>query len=659
MLVSETKPVRLVDQLGVEVSGVAWTSTNSSVATVAEVDGSPVVTAHAPGVTTITAELNSLSAELVVTVLNGTSLPNGTAMWTLTNPNLWGSAYLSQNEPNGAEQFLLASGSEGNVLAYGLNTDGEIVTIEGLGITSPLYADPFGGLILPVYDEQYSVVGLRRIGGQGAPWEYRASGYVSGNYGPALSAQGPDGTIYHLEYNESPTWAPSGFSPADRYRSLSLVVVDGQTGLAKSRTKIPMNKECAFPPSFGWGGAYPTSIFVAGDGAAYVGVASTVQGGCPNPNYPAGQFIYLVRADSTGASSLITLKSGSDPGNVSGAYYLTPDTDGGVILAGMDDVFAWSGPWRIRYRSGTITELTGMNDAWISMVSRDDTIYTAEADWQFRARTGDGTVKWTATLTETEVPFQALPDSAALVYDTATGILTKIDNIGARTDTTTLPLLYNPLSTAVDEVTGAILVPEVGTIGVVAKFTVAGNDNRTIMPNQYQLNAARKEPDSGIFAKGHEVLNENYHVAIRLVPRNQVFWRTNPTWKALFEKKINGLWYATLGAGPTGLLPCTGNLKSEPNRTRDVNVAATHLERLSVSAELEDTKIGLLLNRDSNYSDQLPYECFPDVGDGSYNSNGYAHGLLNAAGITAPEFPVTEANNFPGWSKPVPENEFD
>lgn len=143
-----------------------------------------------------------------------------------------------------------------------------------------------------------------------------------------------------------------------------------------------------------------------------------------------------------------------------------------------------------------------------------------------------------------------------------------------------------------------------------------------------------------------------------MVPKNQPYWRSGERAK-LFTNKINGYWYATLGAGPLRQ-GCNGVLVSDINRYTDVREPPSFpVRRLAVPQEAEDDKIGLLLNRDSNYRDDLPYACLPDIpfSDNTYNSNGYAHGLLNAAGIEA-QLPVG-GGYFVGWTKPVPSSQFD
>jgi len=61
-----------------------------------------------------------------------------------------------------------------------------------------------------------------------------------------------------------------------------------------------------------------------------------------------------------------------------------------------------------------------------------------------------------------------------------------------------------------------------------------------------------------------------------------------------------------------------------------------------------------VVDLDTAYANNLTYECRPDAGTEEYNSNSYAAGLLNAADIPLPSFPMEYYALFPGWTKRVP-----
>jgi len=107
----------------------------------------------------------------------------------------------------------------------------------------------------------------------------------------------------------------------------------------------------------------------------------------------------------------------------------------------------------------------------------------------------------------------------------------------------------------------------------------------------------------------------------------------------------------TLSAGPEGTLPY---LVSRPNRPSDnaaLNmVLGTVNDPQSPSAEAYFAELWLA---DSNYDDDLRYTLFPVV-PGTYNSNSYVRGLIDATGG------VTTANlaSIVGGNQPVPASKF-
>ena len=107
----------------------------------------------------------------------------------------------------------------------------------------------------------------------------------------------------------------------------------------------------------------------------------------------------------------------------------------------------------------------------------------------------------------------------------------------------------------------------------------------------------------------------------------------------------------TLSAGPEGTLPY---LVSRPNRPSDTSalnmVLGTVNDPQSPSGEAYFAE---LLLADANYDDDLRYALFPTAA-GSYNSNSYVRGLIDATGG------VTTVNlaSFVGGDRPVPASKF-
>jgi len=107
----------------------------------------------------------------------------------------------------------------------------------------------------------------------------------------------------------------------------------------------------------------------------------------------------------------------------------------------------------------------------------------------------------------------------------------------------------------------------------------------------------------------------------------------------------------TLSAGPEGTLPY---LVSRPNRPTDTSalnmVLGTVNDPQSPSAEAYFAE---LLLADANYDDDLRYALFP-VAPGSYNSNSYVRGLIDATGGVT----TVNLSSFVGGDKPVPASKF-
>jgi hypothetical protein len=175
----------------------------------------------------------------------------------------------------------------------------------------------------------------------------------------------------------------------------------------------------------------------------------------------------------------------------------------------------------------------------------------------------------------------------------------------------------------------------------------------------------------GIFAKSQTVplTGEREHIAIKIIPQNQALWSGlsgSPLYAIYFKNKdVFGHWFATLGAGPgqdVDIVPsqCLGQLPlvSGANRGEDVKAPPAHFELLNYDkrVEAEDVLISRLFALAlEGYQNNLTYYCLPE-GLPGYNSNSFAAGLLNAAGIPPPSFP--SALRTPGWEKPVPVNQF-
>lgn len=158
-----------------------------------------------------------------------------------------------------------------------------------------------------------------------------------------------------------------------------------------------------------------------------------------------------------------------------------------------------------------------------------------------------------------------------------------------------------------------------------------------------------------IFLKAHEVALGLYHTSIVIVPDNQEAYQEDDRFMTTDE----GGRFATLGAGPEN----RGRLVSNANRPADADLdTAAELLEIDLGGRNEDEVIAELFAADAAYPDNLDYDLLPKspaarlfwVPDDGYNSNSYAHGLLNSIHLVAPQ----PSEKVPGFDKPVPPQYF-
>jgi RHS repeat-associated protein len=163
------------------------------------------------------------------------------------------------------------------------------------------------------------------------------------------------------------------------------------------------------------------------------------------------------------------------------------------------------------------------------------------------------------------------------------------------------------------------------------------------------------DPDGReIRLQSHPVALGNNHSKITIIPKNQGMY----TRDARFRNRLpDGRVYATIGAGPSGSIPgFLGELVAGINRPRDVDQTHnTSDEELRLPDGVdEDAAIAELFSAEGAYNNDLEYALFPKRGQNEYNSNGFAHGLLNVLGFTGYQTPPRT----PGFDISVPPQEF-
>lgn len=145
----------------------------------------------------------------------------------------------------------------------------------------------------------------------------------------------------------------------------------------------------------------------------------------------------------------------------------------------------------------------------------------------------------------------------------------------------------------------------------------------------------------------------DHHAEILIIPEDQETYGGNGPFVRKVWVDRQEMFYTTVGAGPGA-----SGLVSETNRSGIDEDEWTQRGTVVTSGSTNDM-IDLIFNLDGQYGDNLQYWFFPEnTPADDWNSNSYAHGLLNAleasdSDIDAPPF-NPGAQDFPGWPTPVP-----
>ena len=325
LVIGETRTIDAVDANGNVVTGLAWSSSNTAIATLST-DDPPVITALTSGTATISAGNNSA----LVTVYPGSTLPLGTVIWS--NPGD-GSGVVSivpaVPSPTGVAD-VFALNSDCNLQA--MRSDGSVAWTANIGQPPP-NSEPFnptncsefvpdfqgGAVVMSAFVEQvdfqpffvplgYTLQKFDGTTGQPYPaytlsalfspsWDI-AGTFWSSLGGNSIETYPPfvvhtDGTIFTVE-------SPNNLS------DLGVAVIDPLTGGSKP---ISFSSDPLTAPYTNMGGPSVGNWIIAGDGYAYLPYvfdAWTVLG--PNNCPQIGKtYFRMLRADTSGNVSSIAL----------------------------------------------------------------------------------------------------------------------------------------------------------------------------------------------------------------------------------------------------------------------------------------------------------------------------------------------------------------
>ncbi len=224
LVAGEVRTLQALDTSGDPATGLAWTSSDTSVATLST-DDPPVITAVAPGRATIRA--GSASAD--ITVYNAGEMPLGTTLWSAPGPAS-GVAELKIAVPNyDAVADVFAVGNDSSVQA--ITSDGMVAWTASSPIAgfSSFMPDFQGGIVS--YDDE-SIYRLDPLTGQPIPL-YTNANEETRNYGLAKPAIHTDGTLFTVDY-ACHDWCDD----ADPVDGAWVVGLNSATGATKFRVPL-------------------------------------------------------------------------------------------------------------------------------------------------------------------------------------------------------------------------------------------------------------------------------------------------------------------------------------------------------------------------------------------------------------------------------------
>lgn len=341
LVVDETTTLRLVDNFGVTVSGATWSSDDPAIVDVS-VDDPPLLTATQAGTVTITATKNGLSAEASITVLAGTSLPYGTAQWSLVVPETFLQVIKANRVGLSVPDLFSIESTANATIVRGITAAGDVLwqtTAPG----RPLMGDSFGGLVagieapidpLELYPQQWYTAYVRFAGPEGSPgWRFDSMGKVG------RPAQALDGTIYALERYATGDNNLDG-SPIIESQ---LIVLDGANGVVRGRYALARDQQIlGYGSTCGVGEKLPSTLgpIVGTDGHGYVLVRrSTASGSCPEMVFLLEASFTLLKVSPSGVVLPIPLHSQSCPSamwewcsGLPSLKQLVPDGIGGMLV---------------------------------------------------------------------------------------------------------------------------------------------------------------------------------------------------------------------------------------------------------------------------------------------------------------------------------------
>lgn len=172
MVVGDTRSIQAIDSNGQPVTGLTWTSSDTTVLTLSS-DDPPILTALAPGVATI----NTGSAAANVTVYAGPTIPLGQRIWS------------NQGDGTGVSTIMPAVPSSSGVAdVFALNTSGIVQAIRSDGTEAWRQTVVTNSTLLPDFQGGLTVANLNA-----SPASVQKLDGMTGQAYPAYTYTGPGG----------------------------------------------------------------------------------------------------------------------------------------------------------------------------------------------------------------------------------------------------------------------------------------------------------------------------------------------------------------------------------------------------------------------------------------------------------------------------------
>jgi hypothetical protein len=320
--IGETFAIQALDEAGSPVTGLTWTSSNSSVVSLSS-DDPPVLTAVSAGQATITAG----TATAQVTVWPGL-MPVGTKIWSSSGTGAGIVSVLPAVPSSSGVADVFSVWGDGTVSA--ITREGATAWTASILNAGMIVADFQGGLVIAEYGGSVTTIAkLDGETGQRSVLHTMSEPSYLANVGVHA-----DGTVFLVQESYDPLVRPS-------------IIGINASGVQSFNVQIGGNLGNGQDPPF-IRRAFVGDIIVAGDGQAYIPYADQVASG--NPESSCNDHLWLARVSTSGAVDSIPIRDWTEQ-----CQEMWPQVYGATITNGdTGTLFSWT------YQAGTGEYVSGL-----------------------------------------------------------------------------------------------------------------------------------------------------------------------------------------------------------------------------------------------------------------------------------------------------------